>query len=756
MKLIFLVLLVCFINNSKATNYYFSSSKGDDSRTNIQAQSANTPWKTLKKLNSFFSSLRPGDSVLFKRGDIFNDSIKVTQSGTAKSPIVLSAYGTGNKPVISGFANLSGWTLASSGIYTSAVNATTVNIVLVNGNIQSVGRYPNSNATNGGYLTINSHNKNSSVTCNALPSTPNFTGGKVIIRKRRWVLDKCTITNHSKTTLSYTGGSSWYNPTDGFGCFIQNHISTLDQLGEWYFNPGTKKLSVYFGKASPSSYVIRASYVTNLVTVSSRSYITFGNIVFQGANASGFNLAGSSNITINNCEVSYAVNGVYCYPGSANNVKVSNSIFKWLTDYGILLTNSSNNVIQNNILLNIGTIAGAGSSGDGGQKAIWVSGNNHVIQNNTIDTVGYTAIHFEKGNNIVIKNNYIHYFACTKDDGAAIYTYNGGSTSVYTGQKIQNNVVLNGIGAPLGTNAPTRSEAYGIYMDENSSGVEVTGNTVAYAYFGIINHNAHDIVYRNNTLFDNVAQAVWWHNATSNPVAVKGLIVKNNIFFSKTSSQDVVKFWDVTGTNSIPLFGTFDSNYYCRPIKEASDINVAYPSFNAIYLWYSLSGWQALYRKDAHSKKTFATVSDTSKIKFKYNAGSSSKTITLDKTYIGINGTKYSKSVTLAPYSSLILLDVSTAKTPVETISPPKEPQFTVKAQPNPSNSYFTLMIQSGDDKPIFLRVIDILGRVMETRANVVSNRILKIGEGYKSGVYFAEVMQGIQRVVMKLIKQSD
>src|SRR6266542_3682187 len=90
--------------------YYFSSSQGNDSRTATQAQNPNTPWKTLNKLNSFFSNLKPGDSVLFKRGDTFYGSITINVSGTPSLPIVLGAYGAGAKPIISGFTTISSWT----------------------------------------------------------------------------------------------------------------------------------------------------------------------------------------------------------------------------------------------------------------------------------------------------------------------------------------------------------------------------------------------------------------------------------------------------------------------------------------------------------------------------------------------------------------------------------------------------------------------------------------------------------------------
>ena len=95
--------------NSLGRNFYFSTNTGDDSRSMTQAQSPSTPWKTISKLNSFFSSLLPGDSVLFKRGEVFYGSIYLTKSGTASQPIVIGAYGTGVKPVISGFTAITSW-----------------------------------------------------------------------------------------------------------------------------------------------------------------------------------------------------------------------------------------------------------------------------------------------------------------------------------------------------------------------------------------------------------------------------------------------------------------------------------------------------------------------------------------------------------------------------------------------------------------------------------------------------------------------
>src|SRR5688500_4855946 len=162
MKSILTALLVYLLHSANASTYYFSATSGDDSRTSIEAQNPSTPWKTLNKLNSFFSSLQPGDIVLLKRGETFYGSITVNQSGTGSAPITIGAYGTGNRPVITSLVTLSGWKADSvySGVYESAANSAfdaEVRIVLLNSVVKQIGRYPNANTANKGYLTLESH-----------------------------------------------------------------------------------------------------------------------------------------------------------------------------------------------------------------------------------------------------------------------------------------------------------------------------------------------------------------------------------------------------------------------------------------------------------------------------------------------------------------------------------------------------------------------------------------------------------------------
>jgi hypothetical protein len=79
--------------------------------------------------------------------------------------------------------------------------------------------------------------------------------------------------------------------------------------------------------------------------------------------------------------------------------------------------------------------------------------------------------------------------------------------------------------------------------------------------------------------------------------------------------------------------------------------------------------------------------------------------------------------------------------------------EFEVKVTPNPSASYFNLIVMSADKAPVIVRVLDISGRTVGSLQRMSSNSILRLGETWTAGTYFAEVIQGDQHRVIKMVK---
>jgi hypothetical protein len=81
-----------------ATTYYVSQSSGDDAG---DGKTAATAWKTLARASE--ATYAPGDKILLKCGDTWgNDTLRPKGSGTPENPIIISFYGTGNKPILDG------------------------------------------------------------------------------------------------------------------------------------------------------------------------------------------------------------------------------------------------------------------------------------------------------------------------------------------------------------------------------------------------------------------------------------------------------------------------------------------------------------------------------------------------------------------------------------------------------------------------------------------------------------------------------
>src|SRR5690606_28291952 len=143
--------------------------------------------------------------------------------------------------------------------------------------------------------TIHSHSGNSSVSSNELSSSPNFSGGEVVIRKNQWVIDRHKISSHSGNKVNYNGTGS-YGPGNGYGFFIQGHLQALDKLGEWYYNGSNKKLNVYFGSNNPNSQVIQASSLDYLITKTyGVSNLRIENLHLNGSNKDAIHFAGGTN-----------------------------------------------------------------------------------------------------------------------------------------------------------------------------------------------------------------------------------------------------------------------------------------------------------------------------------------------------------------------------------------------------------------------------------------------------------------------------
>ena len=767
-------LLLCI--GANATNYYFSTSDGDDSRSFAEAKDPSTPWKSIDKLNAIFPSLQPGDQILFKRGDIFYGSIVTAKSGTDSDPIVLSDYGSGDKPVISGLIRLSVWSYKGNGIYESGELpiGNGLNMVLLDGKQYAMGRYPNVSDGDGGYLNFESHGYNY-INDNENTLTSDWEGAQLVVRTNRYSMERATITDISGNTISYSP-SFRVGLTDKFGYFVQNSAKTLDQYGEWYYNPTTSRIQVYFGDRRPGSVSVQLSTEDILLTVQN-SHIVVDNLAFRGANKYAIwgNWSGASDLQVKNCTIDFSgLDGIALanrHDFVLENATITNSNSVGLS----LFYKNFNPIVKNTTIRNSGTFPGMMQADTSGKYGMGMfSSEGLTATNNQVINSSYIGIMYQ-GNNNLIQNNLIDTFSTILDDGGGIYTSNyipkGQKPPVFYNRKVVGNIVLHGIGASAGAYTPYANyyPSEGIYMDDNSNNVEVLNNTVAYCSDGgIYVHNSNSFTISGNVFYDNnVRQIGLQHDGQGSQIG-NGVIRRNQLF-SQSSAQDAMQLR--SADNDIGDFATFDSNYYCRPADEEGLIGTNW--FGNKQVWYDLPGWQTAYNRDWHSKKTPVPVTNMNSVQFLYNASTSGMTIKLKGTYVSVTGERYSGKITLDPYTSVILMpanngnnaaanssmNASAAAMTNTAVAGPgyvhtEAARLEVKAYPNPSSHYFNVTAQGGSSsEPMILRVLDLSGRVLQVRTGVATNSTLQFGEDLAAGSYVLELIQGNNKVEQKVIK---
>ena len=156
-----------------------------------------------------------------------------------------------------------------------------------------LGRWPNLDAGSGGYTFVDSHSAGSSqITDNELPNV-DWSGATVHIKNIRWSMLDRQVTSSSGHTLTLNQGlscliSGW-TTCAGWGYFINNHLSTLDQDGEWYYDPDPRRVYLYSTAGSPAA-------IEGSVIQEEADTLRHGGIMLSDGSATAY-------VTIDNIEI---------------------------------------------------------------------------------------------------------------------------------------------------------------------------------------------------------------------------------------------------------------------------------------------------------------------------------------------------------------------------------------------------------------------------------------------------------------------
>jgi len=596
-------------------------------------------------------------AIVFQRGSTRNTSILVS-----KDSITFASYGSGEKPKLSTLTTATNWTKRSTtDVYvTKVTNSITPEILTVNGVQFAKGRTPNANRfvnLYADYYHIDSHSGTTQITdseCNA--ATTDWDNAEIVIRTgnhMNWL--KSTISNHTGTTLTFTNSAS-LTITDGYGYFIQNDLRTLDQFGEWYFNPSTDSLYFY---GNPSGYTVAITTSDKIIDINNKDYVALKNLQIEGANdiAVDTRSSGTYGLSIDNCN--FKLNNLGFKGQYAYETRITNSTF---TNHNYMAVFNSVHpdgaYFANNIIDSTGLVIGSGTSIWGAGTGVTIDQGTHtestkniIIEKNQIKNSGYMGLVFA-GDSAIVRKNYIDNYNLNRSDGGAIYY--GGQTS-YVNMKIQDNIVLNGniSDETKGTATNTAAWAsYNIYIDYNSTGgILIDGNTSAHTYgAGIMIHMSDYVTITNNTIYDCIT-GVRFQELTGYSHPVRNITMNNNKVVSKKPSQETLSYRSLN--NDFALTGTINNNYYAKPFS----IN---PVFVTMVNTFTKTGndftaYKAATSQDASSTVSTIQIQNDDSIRFYTNPTNASVVYALNDTLRDITGAYYNTSVTIPAWGSKVL-----------------------------------------------------------------------------------------------------
>ena len=693
------------------TTYYVSTA-GLDSNDGL---SELTPFKTIAKVNSL--ALGPGDRVLFKCGDVWQaEQLVVSKSGTETEPITFGSYpeGCANKPTLSGSLPITGWTVHSGSIYRADLPAGTfplgINQLFRDGQRLTMGRWPNLDAGDGGYSFVDSHSAGSNqITDNELPSSVNWAGAIVHIKNIRWSMLDRQVTGSSSHTLTLNTGlscliSGWTTCT-GWGYFINNHLATLDQDGEWYYDAGANRVYLYSTGGVPSS--IEGSVILEEATTlrhggimlsdgSATSYVVVDNIALKNWFNHGIGTPGGMsgdiyhhftirNVTIKDVDAAGVrlsswlerpSNGRKGLRGG-HHMTFTDNVIDGANHFGITgyfaESTFEDNVIKNIALIENLNKSGMGcgltssqctENGDGFRIRTYEpldSGYGNALRYNRFEKIGYNGVDVF-GYDTTLERNFITQSCYSKADCGGVRTFgsdNLSATDVYDVHIVEN-IIVDIPGNVDGCHASRPAFGMGLYIDHYSRDVEVRGNT-------IISTTATGLLYQrstgqivDNTVY-NASSGTSYNGHISLGASETRVTISGNVLYGLKSNA-----WTLY-SYSLSNFLSSDYNYFFHPFEEDQ---IAYgPSWTR----YTFAEWKAYSGLESHSKANWFTLNpgDPPLSRVFYNDTKNPLVVDLGvRKYLDLDQNTVMGAITLQPFESIVLVDDGYAVLTLQSMSP--------------------------------------------------------------------------------------
>ncbi len=485
----------------------------------------------LRKLRTAGGGKAP--ATVYVRGGTYELSrtfqLGPADSGTAEAPVIYRAV-AGEKPVLIGGRRLTGFVshqgqVLKLDLAAKGLKGVYFRQLLCNGQRQPLARYPNYDPQNpygGGWAYVDGK------IVNMYQDVPGENQHTLVVKSQdarhwqrpeeaevfvfpryNWWNNIVRIKGLDPGTRQITlAADASYPIRPGDRYYVQNALEELDAPGEWHLD--RQSWTLYFWPPTPTD--APTVYVPTLRTMlefqAGASFITVRDLTFACCEGTAIAMKNTEHCLVAankiQCVGDYHGSGV-SIDGGSHNAAVGNDI-AFTGSHGIAISGgdrkqlvSAENYADNNYIHHVGVYYKQG-------VGISLHGVGNRASHNLIHDGPRMGIMFS-GNNLVLEYNHLRHLNLETEDTGAVYT--GGRDWISSrGSVIRYNYFHDMLGYGH-ENGKWMSPhfAWGVYLDDNTGGVDVIGNIVARcSRAGLHLHNARDSHVENNIFVENGQQ----------------------------------------------------------------------------------------------------------------------------------------------------------------------------------------------------------------------------------------------------------